>query len=335
MDQITNPDHRCYAQLLRYNMNNIPLAPKAFSGTIDNLYTEHITNVCISAKVVTALHRKLIEYLSSDDPIYLVRNVRGTTRGETIRTQSGHLLRATDNSPGWYMHHELFNNNVERFTYFAAFIDTIPCHMFNIRLQQTVNSAGWHVAHLFEVKDRNISFNEWDRKELKRRMIRNLHPCNIFYIPKTDWQIHGGAKEILAYVYQKYSELYSVVWDEFLEAAEATPIELSTEANQYFINIAATSPQKELPQAYTDLLKPKTIAATYTFSRLCFKRDIIEPLSDYDFFSVIIPDGRFTMSKVQFYETFDNVVRSKSYQQDGIFHYPTPPKKSLIFYFPD
>jgi hypothetical protein len=57
---------------------------------------------------------------------------------------------------------------------------------------------------------------------------------------------------------------------------------------------------------------------TYNFSRLCFKRDIIEPLGWSEEFRVITPAGTFQMSKSRFYEVFANVVKTRSYQEDGI-----------------
>ena len=37
------------------------------------------------------------------------------------------------------------------------------------------------------------------------------------------------------------------------------------------------------------------------------------------------------MSKSEFYRTFDNVVRSRSYRERGLYHYPTVPEKALKF----
>jgi len=69
----------------------------------------------------------------------------------------------------------------------------------------------------------------------------------------------------------------------------------------------------------------------YEFSRLCFKADIIEPLSDGDSFRVITPVGIFQMTKADFYRDFVNVVRSHSYSEGGIYHYPTVPQKALQY----
>src|SRR5262249_46286006 len=69
----------------------------------------------------------------------------------------------------------------------------------------------------------------------------------------------------------------------------------------------------------------------YEFSRLCFKADIIEPLSDQESFRVITPGGTFQMTKADFYRDFANVVKSRSYREGGIYHYPTVPQKALRY----
>ncbi len=69
----------------------------------------------------------------------------------------------------------------------------------------------------------------------------------------------------------------------------------------------------------------------YSFSRLCFKADIIEQLNDNDKFAVHTPYGVFQMSKADFYETFPNVVKSESYQKHRIYSMKYPTKKAMRF----
>ena len=57
----------------------------------------------------------------------------------------------------------------------------------------------------------------------------------------------------------------------------------------------------------------------YSYSRLCFKADVIEQLNDNDEFAVHTPFGVFQMSKAEFYETFPNNINTESYQKNGIY----------------
>ena len=68
----------------------------------------------------------------------------------------------------------------------------------------------------------------------------------------------------------------------------------------------------------------------YTSSRLCFKADLIEPLKDHDSFVIHTPDGTFMFTKADFYRVFSNVVKTKSYQEGRIYHYPRLPQKANL-----
>ncbi len=70
-------------------------------------------------------------------------------------------------------------------------------------------------------------------------------------------------------------------------------------------------------------------AATYTYSRFCFKADVIERLGMDEAFRVVTPMGTFQMTKAEFYCDFPKVPASKSYRVDRIYHYPKLPERAL------
>ena len=72
----------------------------------------------------------------------------------------------------------------------------------------------------------------------------------------------------------------------------------------------------------------------YSYSRLCFKAEIIEPLNVADVFRIKTPKGIFQMTKGEFYNVFSNVTKTKSYREKGIYHYPTTPFKAMQFFRP-
>jgi hypothetical protein len=71
--------------------------------------------------------------------------------------------------------------------------------------------------------------------------------------------------------------------------------------------------------------------ATYKFSRLCFKRDVIEALSHNEAFRVETPIGTFQMSHAEFHRAFPNVAQSRSYVENGLYHYRTLPSRAEQF----
>lgn len=73
------------------------------------------------------------------------------------------------------------------------------------------------------------------------------------------------------------------------------------------------------------------IVKEYKFNRLCFKADIIEPLKDDDIFIIHTPTETYQFTKADFYQVFSNVVKTKSYQEGKLYHYPKSPQKAKPF----
>lgn len=71
--------------------------------------------------------------------------------------------------------------------------------------------------------------------------------------------------------------------------------------------------------------------AAYRFSRLCFKRDVIEALGPNDAFRVETPVGSFQMTYADFHRVFPNVAQSRSYVENGLYHYRTLPSHAEQF----
>jgi hypothetical protein len=74
----------------------------------------------------------------------------------------------------------------------------------------------------------------------------------------------------------------------------------------------------------------RRVSATYSFYRLGFRADVIEPLAKTDVFRIETPDGAFQMSKGDFRRVFANVAASTSYRDNGLYHYPRT-QKALQF----
>src|ERR1019366_7147179 len=87
-----------------------------------------------------------------------------------------------------------------------------------------------------------------------------------------------------------------------------------------------------LASAVPTLGKGRTApVATYRFSRLCFKRDLIEALGPNDSFRVDTPIGTFQMTQADFHRVFPNVTQSRSYAEGGLYHYRTLPSQAEQF----
>lgn len=164
---------------------------------------------------------------------------------------------------------------------------------------------------------------------MARRFIRNIHPCNCFYIAKHKWQIYGGDPRIIAYFASQYVQRYNDVWAEFCASVKGPQLMNGENfaylpysygklhSSQHVINdhnSPATSPQ-----------------LTYASSRLRSKAWAIEALDPSDSFRVITPIGIFQMTKADFYRDFSNVIASSSYRDKGDYNYKDTPAKALKY----
>jgi hypothetical protein len=315
----------------------IAQAPQNFNGSLEEFFHQWGKQVLLAPKFVEEFHKDFLTYYFNEkDPIYLIRMVQGLEREVTIQADSGAKIRATDNSPAWYVHYQIYSGHYREFPSFSNFIDKIPCHIFRIQMPENINQAGWHVAHIFDVKDRNLNFNSWDRKELLRRTARNIHPCNYFYLPSTNWQIWGSNQEILSFYYERFSTMYRSVWNEYLDIVGGSPFphfDPSDLIYSFSENLGNSDSEDRVITKNEDQIREilKDCKCFYKHTRLCFKGDLIEPLQMNDRFGIITDVGIFKMTKDNFYTVFQNVVKSKSYKEEGIYHYPVVPKKALQF----
>ena len=255
--------------------------------------------------------------------------VRDLERGQEYQTASGERLVPSDNAPAWWMHYVAFTCSR------PPDLTAMPTHMFEVaqRIPSHVSAAGWHVAHIYNAKDRNTDWQNWTRAELTRRFVRNVHPCNCFYIPKPEWQRYGADPQVIAFFATEYAKRYGRIWEEFRELAGGGPLPVVDGQGiryVYPLNRAA-QPTAAGSRPRSPLAPEGQVAVSYRFSRLCFKAAFNEPLAWGDVFEVVTPAGTFRMTKAAFYRDFPGVVKTRSYRESGIYHYPKVPAIALRY----
>lgn len=314
-------------------MVNIIKAPQEFSGDLETLFQMYAKYVLLEPEVVIHFHKCITNYYSETlDPLYLVRVVKNLARGKTIITDVGKKISPTDNSPSWWIHYQLFTNQFQNFDSISKFLESIPCHIHEVKISGHINKQGWHIAHIFNVKNGDTSFQNWDEKELLRRTIRNIHPCNYFYVPKTEWEFYGENDKVIAFFYKKFEAIYKPIWNDFLGLANGEIKNFPEEVNSFMYLIPKNYHCHKTMQIQSSNSENQgDFKVEYNSSRLCFLADKIEPLGWDEFFCIKTPKGTFAMTKQQFYSTFPNVVNSASYRNRRIYHYPNTPKKAFQY----
>lgn len=189
--------------------------PASYAGLFSDFYERYVEPNLPTPDRMQALNSRLRHHMADEDPVHVVRYVRGQTRGTVYRTNEGWKIFPTDNAPVWWTHALLYSETElpeDRNSLFG----TMPHHFFKIARFQTLNQAGYHAAHIVSAKNRDTNWQTWTRAELSCRMLVNIHPCNVFLIAKRGWQRNGGRPDIIAWVTRAYLRRYGAVMERFL-----------------------------------------------------------------------------------------------------------------------
>ena len=300
----------------------IPEAPVSFDGSLDELYRRHMLSALPTVEEVAFHHQRILQFCNQADPLFIIRALTSTTRGDVLVTSSGARFKPSDNSPAWWMHFVAFNGIRD------TQIEEAPTHMFEVsRLcHPNINSAGWHVAHIYNAKDRDTDWRRWSRDDLTWRFVRNVHPCNCFYVPRPNWHHYGGDPRVIGFVASRYRERYGDIWEEFRKLVRGEPLHDTDGTLRYLYPLGdSLPPAGHTAGATAAAAAAAGVAASYRHGRFCFRADVIENLRDEDVFEMVTPHGKFRMTKREFYRNFPGVVASRSYREQRIYHYPKLP----------
>jgi hypothetical protein len=312
-------------------------SPDSFDGSLDELCDRFVIANLPSQRSVAHWHRLLTEYVRSEPPLFLIRYMAGAERGRIYQTSQGQCFKATDNAPAWWFHFALFQELEPSLEDFPTIISTVPSHFFEVaaQLPANISAARWHVAHIFDVKTGDTKYKAWNRSDLVGRFIRNVHPCNYFFIPKQDWQSWGGNERVIAYFVELYKQRYADVWDEFIRLANADPSRIAKTSGsvryQCGPSMFQTDSRDQTSRSARNQSREGSANVAYRASRLTFKADVIEPLAALDVFRVETPEGVFEMTKADFCRVFPNVLASRSYREGRLYNYSKTPRVALPF----
>jgi hypothetical protein len=118
----------------------------------------------------------------------------------------------------------------------TALFGTMPYHFFKVARFQTLNQAGYHAAHILSAKKGDTDRQAWTRAELERRMLVNIHPCNVFLGAKPEWTRNGGRPDIINWVTNAYLRRYGAIMERFL--ADTAPAAFPAPVNDPLYNYA-------------------------------------------------------------------------------------------------
>ncbi len=241
------------SQLQEHTIPQPPGSPSHMR--LEEFVNSHMLAVLPSPEMIAYYHRLIASYVVGADPLMIVRHVRGTERGVDVSTNDGSRLRPSDNAPAWFFHALLFNGVRVEPSAFAELIGELPAHMFqmpsgfpNINrpdLRRPPGEQGWHVAHILDAKDGNVDWRNWTPQNCRQRFVRNIHPLNLFYVPKPGWRKNGGDPDVIAYAASIHAKRNPNEWEDFLELAGGQDLEANGRTGDKVLEFPDSKPANE------------------------------------------------------------------------------------------
>ncbi len=199
-----------YSDYLKTRPIILKPAPSSFDGPFSTFYAEYVEPNLPKPERVFQFDQSLRQYCLEADTKLIIRQLKKLNRGETYTTESGATFTPSDNSPGWWLH-ALLVSDVPLAKDPISLFQEMPTRMFEIPKMKTLSRYGFHLAHIDDVKNRDTKWEKWNRSELERRFILNVHPCNWFLLSKIQWRKWGGDKAIQSWMRDKYRSRYGKV----------------------------------------------------------------------------------------------------------------------------
>jgi hypothetical protein len=316
-------------------------------------------------------HLNLVAYLEMESPLFVLRKFKHHSNRGSVYSFENHSFTVSDNEPALWVFMETyyqsnldFLNLIQNQQFPIAFAIKKEEKRGNVwqtkgRKHKDFSANGWKHCHIFQCSPLGESINH--KNDLKRRSLRLLSPLNHFpffspkkYIMPFDYSEN---KECIEYViWWLYNHFYidtnKSYFKAFVEGQNfIIPIEEPKDIKIEYSIKNKKKDETEVPKKkeasenlsnkvqltkQTQVMKPQFFE--FTSTRLSFRKATIDAMDDNDILIINVigaqnPDnnGSFKMTKLQIFQTFDNVINSVAYNRDGNYNYQSTPNKVQQF----
>jgi hypothetical protein len=274
----------------------------------------------VSRELACAWEALVEEWIRAPElPLYIRKS--SVTRGQPLKHDTGRLLIPCDNTTAVWAFTLALEGECPSLQEVVASVQSseIPYSFTGLRGRfARFYAAGWKLAHIVDVGLRT-------RERLEHLPIATLEahfrklvlPSNMFAIPKA-WAGLGEIPEII--------EAVRSSGEHELPASLQAPSPSRSPAMPRASGASTQSPASE--ERETAVANRALHSNAYRATRLLFKANVIEPLTEDQTFRIETPEGTYEMSKAQFYTTFSHVAESGTYKSTGVYSYNRTPEKA-------
>lgn len=349
-------------------MRKYPSSRKYTPTSVKEFLNLQLTELLPNQDIMIKHHLNLVKYLESETPLFILRKFSKQNKRGNLYTFKNHQFTVSDNEPALWVFMESyyktqldFKDLIENKRFPIAFIIPEEEKQGNVwktkgRKHIEFSANGWKHCHIFPCSPKGEPIANVN--EIKRRSLRLLSPLNHFpFFSPRKYSMpfdYGEKKECIEFViWWLYNNFYidtnKSYFKSFVEEqGYIIPIEEPKDIKiEYSIKnekkeVTEISKTKKSSEILNNKIQPtkktQVMGANifkYNSTRFSFRKATIDSMNNNDVLIIKVmgaqnPDnnGKFKMTKTEIYETFNNVITSKAYQDGGNYNYKTTPKKA-------
>lgn len=142
----------------------------------------------------------------------------GTLKRGKITRVDGIEVRPSDLSPVWAVQQAILHGDPPEGVSFAEWARSLPLE-HNVTRQarmDLLNRAGFHTAHMFDVAAYRARACVGSATRMRDACLLELHPLNVFWIPKPRWQYWGAHQAVKAHFADLMRSYVADAWVDFI-----------------------------------------------------------------------------------------------------------------------
>ena len=162
--------------------------------------------------------------------------------GALARAKTTHVdgleVRPCDLSPVWAVQQTILHSDPPTDISFTEWARSLPLehNVVRQRRMDLLNRAGFHTAHMFDVAAHRTCGSRSSADRMRDACLIELHPLNVFWIPKPRWQHWGAHATVKAHFADLMKSYVPDAWQDFIDSigARAERFEQPDPSFEYF-----------------------------------------------------------------------------------------------------
>jgi hypothetical protein len=195
----------------------MPAVPRSWRGPLSEFIATFIKPNLPAPDRLTAWSEWIVEGVRTSK-VVVARHYGSLSRGVPT-VIAGLQVLPSDLSPVWAIQQAILHGDPPPTQSFDEWAASLPLEHNQARKRHLdlVNLAGFHTAHLVDVASYRTSITARDDAQaLRQTCLVEIHPMNVFWIPKPRWFFWGGSDTVKAHFACLFRNHTPTAWKAFV-----------------------------------------------------------------------------------------------------------------------